>query len=374
VLDDPDLTADLAPTVPVRADDDVDYTRDDVPAILTPAEVAAGAADHRDEDAHHTSVIGRTGALPQARPSRPEPRPVTGPRRSRRGPLLLALVLTLAILAGLGGWWFGAGRYVTTPGVVNLSVEKARAKVHAAGLGFTVGKRAYSETVVAGSVISTDPAGGEKILHNGTVSAVVSRGPERYRVPSLRGLSVDAAQRAVDKEHLTWGDVTERYDARVEAGKVLSSTPKAGTEVKPRTPVDVVVSKGPKPIPVPDFTGKDAREAVRTLRGLGLKVDLTRDNSDTVPKGAVISQSPRTGTLFRGDTVGLDVSKGPVLVQVPDVTRMGTADATRTLQAAGFQVRTEQSSLYVGLEYVVGQNPSGGSMAPQGSVVTLSLV
>ncbi|MGZ4494081.1 MAG: PASTA domain-containing protein, partial [Nocardioides sp.] len=319
--------------------------------------------------------------LPQTRPSRPAPatqppaaRPVSGPRRSRRGPLLLARVLLLAIGAGVGGGWLGAGRYATTPGVVNLSSAQARAKVEAAGLHYRVGGRAYSETVVAGSVISTDPAGGEKILHGGTVAAVLSRGPERYQVPALRGRTVADAQAAVEKSHLSFGTPTERYDATVAAGHVLSSDPKAGVDVKPGTSVAVVVSKGPRPIAVPDYTGKNGSEAARALKKLGFGIDLSRSHSDTVAAGDVISQSPRTGTLVKGDTVALEVSQGPVMVKVPDVVQMGTADATAALEAAGFQVQTTHSSLYVGLEYVVGQDPSGGSMAPRGSTVTLSLV
>ncbi len=283
-------------------------------------------------------------------------------------------MLLLAVGAAVAGWWFGAGRYETTPGVVNLSAAQARAKVEAAGLHFEIGGQTYSETVAAGSVVSTDPAGGERILHDGTVSAVVSRGPERYQVPALRGMTLDDASAALTATHLVTGDVTRRYDEKVAKGVVLGSDPKPGKELRRGTAVDLVVSRGPKPVEVPDFTGKNADEAVRALRGLGLSVELTRRHDDTIPAGDVIAQSPREGTLFRGDTVNLKVSTGPVMVEVPDVVQMGVADATAALEAVGFQVQTTRSSLYVGLEYVVGQKPGGGEKAPRGSVVTLSLV
>ena len=116
--------------------------------------------------------------------------------------------------------------------------------------------------------------------------------------------------------------------------------------------VDLVVSRGPQPIKVPDFTGKAADEAEQALTELGLEVAITRENDDTVPEGDVISQSPDRGTLFRGDTVELTVSEGPVMVEVPEVQGVGVAEATAPAEAAGFEVRTERSDVYVGLEFV----------------------
>jgi len=374
VVDDPELTADLSPTVLVRDTDDIDYVREDAPTILTPAQAA-----HVRGGTDDTTVFG--GALPVTRPGpaavagKPSgARPVPRPRRSRKGPVLLAVVLLLAALAGLAGWWFGAGRYTTTPGVIDLTAAHARQKVEAAGLAFAVSGRAYSETVPAGRVVSTDPAGGERILHDGTVDAVVSRGPERYQVPAVRGMKVDDAQAALMGAHLTLGDTTGRFDEKVAKGVVLAADPQPGTELKRGAAVDLVVSKGPKPITVPDLTGTHAKDAVKALRKLGLQVDVSRENDDTVPRGDVISQTPDSGTLYRGDTVSLRVSKGPVMVRVPDVVQMGTADATAALQAAGFQVEARHSALYVGLEYVVSQSPGRGEMAPRGSVVVISLV
>jgi eukaryotic-like serine/threonine-protein kinase len=80
VRDDPELTADLAPTVPVRRDEnDIDYvTEDDVPTILSPGQVAraaeVGGISHviarveRGDDG--TTVIGK---LPEQRPPTPPP-------------------------------------------------------------------------------------------------------------------------------------------------------------------------------------------------------------------------------------------------------------------------------------------------------------
>jgi beta-lactam-binding protein with PASTA domain len=380
LVEDPDLTADLAPAPPVQRgldDDYIDYVREDpstgsghrVPTILTPAQAAHGG---RTDD---TSVFGARPPAPPPRGRAAGARPVPRPRRSRRGPLLLVLVLLLAVGAGVGGWWFGAGRYVNTPGVIDLTATRAKAKVEQSGLSFRVGGRAYSETVAPGSVVSTDPSGGENILRDGTVTAVLSQGPERHEVPALRGMSLDAAQDELESSRLAYGEATYRYSEKVARGVVLASDPKVGTDLKRGSAVDLVVSKGQRPVDVPDYTGRDAGTATKALKKLGFEVDSSAaENSDDVAKGDVISQSPDRGTLVRGDTVTLVVSKGPVLVEVPKVEGMGTADATQALEAAGFEVETEKTQYYVGLEYVVNQRPGAGDKAPQGGTVTIYIV
>jgi serine/threonine-protein kinase len=110
------------------------------------------------------------------------------------------------------------------------------------------------------------------------------------------------------------------------------------------------------------------------LTDRGFSVEVTEEHDETVPAGRVVSQNPSSGTLFRGDTVQLVVSKGPVMVEVPAVRGVGVDEATQRLEAAGFKVQTVQSDVYVGLEFVVQSDPPQGTMAPSGSTVTLFLV
>ena len=393
VLDDPDLTDDLTPTVPVqrlaRDPEDIDYHDEQVRPVVSAAQVAvAGRTDADaaviDAATDDTDVIGLRKSTRPAPPStrgptsqptpQPAPQPAPRQRRSRRGPVLLVLVLLLAVAAGVGGWWFGAGRYVTTPGVLNLTPRAAEAKVEAAGLTFTVGGRDYSETVPTGRVMSTDPSGGDNITRDGTVTATLSRGPERHKVPVLRGMSLDAAQAAIQDAHLAYGDAKYVYDDKVAKDVVLRSDPAIGTSLRRDAAVDVVVSKGPPPVKVPDVTGDNADDAVRTLKKLHLKADISRENSDSVDRGDVISQSPDSGKLRRGQTVDLVVSKGPVLVEVPEVQRLSAGSATAKLEAAGFAVTVVKTQYYIGLGLVVRQDPGAGSRAPKGSTITIAVV
>ena len=372
VRDDEELTADLALPAP-KAEPSEPVTDDtnafEILPIAEPFEAAGPAAPPVFEP--------QSLAVP---PSEPPVRVLThpaGPRRSRRGPVLLAVALAIAVAAGLGAYWFGWARYTATPGVIGLTQHAATVKLDHAGLDVKIGDPSYSEDVPEGRVVGTDPAPGARVLDHGTVTLSISLGKERYAVPKVARMTVDQAQDALLRQHLTYGRSFLRYDDSAPQGMVLGSNPAAGHREPRGFQVDLVVSRGPRPIHVRDWTGRSADRAVRVMRAQGLQVD-TGDQqfSDSVPRGHVIAQDPVAGrVVHRGDTVSLTVSKGPELVQIPGNLRaMGVDAATALLEGLGFQVKVERSDIYLGLGYVADSDPSPGSMARKGSTVVLKIV
>ena len=388
VVDDPELVADLTPTGPIGGHSDHSATGELPMQVIAPqelAEIAEFQHDTRADRVEHTSTVYDqerdqlvlpAPPKPTTNTARRAPAPVLPPRekRRRRGAVWLVVVLVLAVAAALAGWYFGVARYTVTPGVIDLSRTAAQTKLDQAGLDLEVKGTAYSETIDKGNVVSTDPAPGDRVAKEGTVGAVISRGPERHQVPDVRGKTLDDAQQLLQDDKLSYGDEVQRFDEKVAKGLVITTDPAPGTTLRRDTAVDVVVSKGPKPIAIPDFTGKPGDRAKQRLTTLGFEVDDSEVNSDTVPLGKVVSQSPRSGTGAKDDKITLVVSKGPVLVEVPNVKGMGLEAATDRLQTAGFQVKVQRASLYVGVMFVVGSNPSGGTMARKGSTVTVSIV
>jgi beta-lactam-binding protein with PASTA domain/tRNA A-37 threonylcarbamoyl transferase component Bud32 len=297
---------------------------------------------------------------------------VAGP--PRRGRRWWPAILASALVAALTAWFFvlGPGATATVPSVVGRTEAQAVEAVRAASLQASV-SRSFDEKVPAGQVISVDPAAGDTVQRGSQVAVVVSKGPERYAVPPVVGMTLAEARARITEVNLKVGKVTEAYNEEVPEGQVVSAKPGPGASLKKGTAVAMTVSKGRKPIDVPDLTGKDAKNATRTLKDLGLKVDATAaENSDTVPKGRVVRQEPRDGTLFRGDTVRLVVSKGPVLVDVPNVVGQQLDDARRTLEGAGFTVEVRRAlGGFFGTVRL--QDPAGGK-APKGSTVTVTIV
>jgi serine/threonine protein kinase/beta-lactam-binding protein with PASTA domain len=359
VWDDEELTTDLAPLTPPPP------VAEDTSALdlrpVSPAEFVAPPPP----------------SPPAEVPVDLEPAPLPArPRRSRRGPLVLVVALVLALLAGLGAYWFGWARYTATPSVLGLSRQAATQKLEHAGLDVKVAAAAFSVSTAKGDVISTDPQPGARVLDHGTVTLTVSKGRELYAVPKLKTLTVNQAQDRLLKAHLTFGHLTRRWSETAPRGTVIASSPATGRRESPQTVVDLTVSRGRQPIPIADWTGKSATRAQHVLRAHHLQVDASDlEYSGSVPQGMVISQSPTTGPLHRGDTVTLVVSRGPELVQVPDhLPTMNVDAATQLLENLGFHVTIDKSRFYIGANIVFSTSPGGGEMVPMGSTITLKII
>lgn len=292
----------------------------------------------------------------------------------RRGPILLVLVLVLAVLAAMLGWYLGVGRYDKAPTLTGMTV--AQAQKRAAGLDYTVrpSGQAYSETVPKGLIVSTDPGPDGKILTGGTIAAVVSKGKERYAVPDLSGRSQGDARSALAGLHLRVGSVQRRYSEKVAKDLVVGTVLDTGALVKRGTSIDLRVSRGRRPIEVTRVVGRAEAGAVKTLQDAGLKPTLTRAYDDKVAKGRVVSQDPDSGNLYKGDTVQLTVSNGPKPIDVPGVAGRNDSAARKILEDAGFKVRIKKERFYVGGGLVIRQSPGGGSQARPGSTITLFIV
>ena len=294
-------------------------------------------------------------------------------RRRRVLPWLLPLLLVLAA-AGGAAWWFllGPGSLVPTPPVVGMTESDATSTLEANDLGVLV-ERANHDDVPAGEVISTEPGPGEPIVRGGDVTLLVSEGVLMLLLPTVEGIPLEDAEDALDVAGFPAPDIAESYHPTVPAGTVISAPETAGTSLPHTTVVQLLVSLGREPVTAPDVSGSAEEDAVAALEEAGLVVERAEEYSNDVPLGAVVSQDPGPGQLFRGDTVTITVSLGRPFATVPSVFGMGRAQAVDTLEDAGFAVEVE--TLWGGsLGVVRFQDPAGGQDARLGSTVTITVV
>lgn len=363
-----------------------------LPVVAVPAAQSTRSTEHTQPIAaidngpvQHTTVAERGPAEPVRRTGAKPPaptRPAAAARRRRarrRTAIVVVVILLLGLLTGWGAWYLAVGRYHQIPDVVgqqqsaatNLLVDK----------GFKVDKdveRQFSETVPAGSVIATDPSTGSHVLGGKLVTLVLSKGPERYKVPTVAGQPADSAAAALGAAFKST-DIkvvrSDKSDDKIPRGNAVGTDPVAGTEIKRDQVVTLFVSSGPPVIAVPDVTGKAKADADATLTKAGFKPAYTQAFSDQVAAGQVISQDPAGASqAVKFSTVNVVVSQGPEWVTIPQI-RNGTStdDAKSALEALGLKVDVHKA--FGGLlGQVVGMDPAAGTKVRKGSKVTLTIV
>ncbi|MEV4657636.1 Stk1 family PASTA domain-containing Ser/Thr kinase [Micromonospora sp. NPDC049301] len=278
-----------------------------------------------------------------------------------------AVVVVLGLVAALGGWWFGVGRYTSAPQLVSLSKADAQAQAERAGLTLVYGEPRYDEKAPKDSVLGQSPASSTKIVKGGTITLTLSLGPERFPVPDVIGKEFELAEADLVNAKLVVAKGTARYDDNLPAGVVVDSSPKVGAEVKPGAKITLILSRGRAPVSVPNLVGKSLTEARTTLAQLNLVLVETYKDSDK-PKDEILSQSPADGTgVEKGTQVKLDVSKGPPLVVVPRVVDLPCPQAKQLLESQGFPVAIQLNPNAV----VRFQNPGENSQVPPGTQVTI---
>ena len=189
------------------------------------------------------------------------------------------------------------------PDVRARTVEEAKAELAKANLAVGEVQTRYNDELAVGQVASTAPAVGALLRRDTAVTLVVSRGRAPAEVPAVVGLPSAAAGDALARASLLVSLREEPSDT-VPAGTVISQRPSGGV-LPPGSTVELVVSRGPAPVAVPDVNGRSLEEAVGLLEAAGLRAVATGPtllNRVVGTDPAAGAQVPR-GTLVTVSTV-----------------------------------------------------------------------
>jgi eukaryotic-like serine/threonine-protein kinase len=352
----------------------------DLETVARGGHVAADTADaatmvltgERPLDATAATVVTRRGAAGGGPPPQYEP-----PSRSRPlWPWLVGLGALLAI--AIGGWFayqsiqeqIAGNQTVAVPYVVGLQESQAANLITEKGLVPRI-NRASNSDVPEGTVFAQNPTEGTRVDKQTVIRIDVSSGKPEVKIPSVVGQSVEDAVAELTQAGLDAQVVEVNSDK--DTGTVTAQSPAAGTVVVEGTQVRINVSKGPKPLAVPNVIGLPYDQAAAELQRVGFNAARI-DVDSALAAGIVVSQDPTGGSQSaKGTTVTLSVSKGPTTSAVPDVTSQDVAIAQTTLEAAGFRTRVVlQDTTDPTMDGIVlSQDPVGGSQAKPNTLVTL---
>jgi serine/threonine-protein kinase len=151
--------------------------------------------------------------------------------------------------------------------------------------------------IPAGHVVWQDPSPETALTQGTTIRLTTSTGPGPVIVPDVIAFELDQARQVLEAAGLRSGDV-DTLPSASEAGVVINTRPATGASRPPGSTVDLVVSKGPADIRVPDVVGMKQEDARQRLEAAGLRVGtITSRSTRRGPSGIVVDQRPGGGML-----------------------------------------------------------------------------
>jgi serine/threonine-protein kinase len=195
-------------------------------------------------------------------------------------------------------------------------------------------------------------------------------------VPNLVGKELTVAREILRRDNLRINVKDTLYNPDFPVGVVISQRPISGQKKRADSEVEVVVSKGPELVRIPDLIGKTEIEAELALEEVGLKLGekLTGSNPNQI-EGTVIKQLPeKNAQIQRGASVTITINRiiSGNLIQVPNFIGRSLTDVRAELSALGLSFNKAVSApdnIYPE-GTITNQDPAPSITVPQGTAMT----
>ena len=250
---------------------------------------------------------------------------------------------------------------------VPAAVETARAEARRA----LARKLRSVGTLVALAVLAF---GTGLVVFNYLVMPRLIHGVGQVTVPDLTNLTVDQAEQALRPLGLQVSRAGERFDPAAPRGFVIDQEPGAGSTVRGRKRIAVVVSLGEEFSSVPELFGESVRSARGLIQRAGLRPgSIVQAPSEETGEGMVAASDPGAeAILMRNTPVHLLVSTGAGSESfvMPDLLGREIASVRRQLDALGFRI--ERSGAQTSVGTIVAQRPPPGSRITRADIIQLT--
>lgn len=187
------------------------------------------------------------------------------------------------------------------PAVIGLPQADAENAIAGAGFRAAIREKTYHASAPTGTVVRQSPAPKSVEPKGAVVALDISLGQREEQVPQLVGMTFAQAELALDNAGLDVGQRRE-IDNEAPRGQILASDPPPGTSVPVPTGVNLIVSKGPATVAMPDVIGQSASQARSLLEQLGLRPSVKVDSFSTMAVNTVVAQAPLAGKSTKAGT------------------------------------------------------------------------
>lgn len=290
-------------------------------------------------------------------------------RRNRK------IAFGLAVLVGIVGWYvlIGPGSRIVVPSTVGANQSEVKAALTPLGLTFLVVEKRFSEDIGEGRVIQSIPEAGGRVDQGATVKLILSKGPERFILPQVAGLTIETARALLGKLPVALQPDSEEFNTKIPKGYVIESDPPSGEKVKRSALVVLRVSKGIEQVALASYIGKSSDQALNELQDAGFSVKPKYEFSETKLAGEVISQTPvGGGTADKGSKITLVISKGTQYAYIPNIFSIEEAKAVRALKDLELKVVVKKIGAK-SVKKVTNISPKVGTKVKRGSTVTITV-
>ena len=199
--------------------------------------------------------------------------------------------------------------------------------------------------------------------------------PPTYKVPNLRGLTINEAHAQLEEYKLRLTVKHRVYHQEIGVGRIISQEPMANREIRAGREIIVVVSLGSEMVKVPGLIGMSQLEAELALEAGRLQLgDVYKEPSNEIPKGLVARQKPEANTsIQKGAKIDLYISLGPNIdtVKVPNFMGRQLAEVQAELAGLGlvFNRATPEVSAFPEGQ-ILDQQPTPGTVVPLGTAMS----
>jgi len=190
-------------------------------------------------------------------------------------------------------------KLVTAPELIGMNLAEATATILKAG--FVLGEvKSVFNAAPLGEVFDHLGSDGTQIPETSRINIWISLGA----IPAVAGLGQEAAVTAIEAVGLKINEINEEYSDSIPLGQVINLVPLT-EPLGENGSVNLLVSKGPNVVIVPNMIGQTILAAKASLESLGLKVVVNTDQLTT--KWGIVKvkrQSASAGTQLRvGDSI-----------------------------------------------------------------------
>ena len=201
---------------------------------------------------------------------------------------------------------------VQVPDLRGMSVREAQEVLLSNNLKLGKKRYEYSNSYLKGQTISSDPARETTVSRNSKINIVISKGPLKTKFGSYIGQNFDQVRKKLKAKGVLV-DKETTYSNKYPAGQIVSQSIDPSMKVSLyQLPVTFTVSEGVQTFKIRDLTGYTQKSVIDYAQEHNITIIFEQQYSNTVPKGQVISQSPKANTTVKaGSQVIVTLSLGP---------------------------------------------------------------